>query len=78
MALKVVQHPTVAERTERGRAARGTAPRSAHAEWEPRTGRRPIPEQVLEQSAGREPELVPVRHGRMLASPFAFFRGARR
>ncbi len=76
MALKIVEHPTVAERTERGKAARGRAPRSAHAEWEPRTGRRPIAEQVLEQSAGREPELVPVRHGRMLVSPFAFFRGS--
>jgi uncharacterized protein (DUF2252 family) len=66
----------VAERSARGKAARATAPRSGHAAWAPSPGRRP-PEDVLrEQAADRVPELVPIRHGRMLASPFAFFRGA--
>jgi uncharacterized protein (DUF2252 family) len=51
-------------------------PRSVHAAWEPSRGRPAPVEVLLEQAAGREPELVPVRHGRMLASPFAFFRGA--
>lgn len=57
-----------------GRAQRHELPRSAHAST-PATGRDPIA--LLEASnAGRLPELVPIRHGRMLASPFAFFRGA--
>jgi uncharacterized protein (DUF2252 family) len=60
----------------RGKAARATAPRSGHAGWEPPAGRRSPVELLLEQSAERVPELVPIRHGRMLASPFAFFRGA--
>ena len=51
-------------------------PRSDHAAWWPATDRRAPVEVLLEQAAGREPELVPIRHGRMLASPFAFFRGA--
>ncbi len=71
-----VPHPSVEERTARGRAARATAPRSSHADWAPPAGRRPPAEVLLEQAADRVPELVPLRHARMLASPFAFFRGA--
>ena len=60
----------------RGKAARARAPRSAHAEFTPVLGRE-SPIDVLEsQAATRVPELSPVRYGRMLASPFAFFRGA--
>jgi uncharacterized protein (DUF2252 family) len=56
--------------------ARSQVPRSVHAVWEP-SRERPRPEDVLlEQAAARVPELVPIRHGRMLVSPFAFFRGA--
>ena len=59
-----------------GTAARLAAPPSAHAGFHP-AGSRPDPIGILErQAAGRLPELVPIRHGRMLASPFAFFRGA--
>ncbi len=65
----------VDERAARGRAARSRVPRSAHAGWEPATGRRPPEDVLLEQAADRVPELVPIRHGRMLASPFAFLRG---
>jgi uncharacterized protein (DUF2252 family) len=69
-------HLSVAERVERGRAARRDAPRSSHARWEPAADR-PDPVGLLEaQAAQRVPELVPIRYGRMLASPFAFFRGA--
>jgi uncharacterized protein (DUF2252 family) len=51
-------------------------PRSAHATWEPAAGR-PDPVELLEeQAASRVPELVPIRYGRMLVSPFTFFRGA--
>jgi uncharacterized protein (DUF2252 family) len=64
------------DRRAAGVAAREQAPRSAHSGWEPATDR-PSPVKVLaEESAGREPDLVPVRHGRMLASPFTFYRGA--
>jgi uncharacterized protein (DUF2252 family) len=59
-----------------GRGARSRAPRSSHAGWEPPDGRAD-PVAILErQAASRVPELVPIRHGRMAASPFAFFRGA--
>ncbi|MFF0162986.1 DUF2252 domain-containing protein [Streptomyces sp. NPDC005263] len=64
------------ERAARGRAARADAPRSAHADYQP-TAKRPDPVDTLEaQSAARVPELVPIRYGRMLESPFRFYRGA--
>jgi uncharacterized protein (DUF2252 family) len=63
------------ERAARGKAARQAAPRRSHAEWEPSPSR-PDPVAVLEQQAeARVPELVPIRYGRMLVSPFTFFRG---
>ena len=64
------------ERAERGRAARRASPRAAHANWEPASDR-PDPISLLEeQAASRVPDLVPIRHSRMLVSPFTFFRGA--
>src|SRR3954463_14383505 len=64
------------ESAERGRDARRTTPRSEHGDWEPAHDR-PDPVAVLQaQSASRGQSLVPVRDGRMLASPFAFSRGA--
>jgi uncharacterized protein (DUF2252 family) len=70
-----VTHLTRDERIARGRAARKATPRSAHAELD--ASGRPDPVDLLEgQAAMRVPELVPIRRGRMLASPFAFFRGA--
>jgi len=64
------------ERAAAGKAARSAAPRSSHAAWEPPAGRAD-PVAILErQAATRVPELVPIRYGRMSASPFAFFRGA--
>jgi uncharacterized protein (DUF2252 family) len=67
---------TVDERVARGRAARGQAPRSAHGRWEPAPDR-PDPVALLEEQAeSRVPDLVPVRYGRMLVSPFTFYRGA--
>jgi uncharacterized protein (DUF2252 family) len=64
------------ERAVSGRAARSAARRSSHATWEPPADRAD-PVAILErQAASRVPELVPIRYGRMSASPFAFFRGA--
>jgi uncharacterized protein (DUF2252 family) len=71
-----VVHLTPEERAARGKAARAEVPRSSHASWGPPPGR-PDPVALLEdQAKDRVPELVPIRYGRMLASPFAFYRGA--
>ena len=71
-----VEHPSPAERAARGRSVRKEVPRSVHAEWEPAADR-PDPLELLEEQARtRIAELVPIRYGRMLSSPFAFFRGA--
>jgi uncharacterized protein (DUF2252 family) len=66
---------SVDQRVETGKAARAETPRSSQGAWQP-AARRRDPVAVLEdQAQGRVPELVPIRYGRMLASPFAFFRG---
>ena len=67
---------TPAERAARGKAARAAVPRSSHAVFEPAPDR-PDPVALLaEQAVTRVPELVPVRWGRMLVSPFTYYRGA--
>lgn len=58
-----------------GKAARAAVPREAHAELAPSATRDPVA-LLLRQDRTRVPELVPIRHGRMLVSPFTFFRGA--
>src|SRR6185437_15423148 len=69
-------HLTVDQRVARGRAARQEAPRSEHGRWKAAPNR-PDPVALLEeQAATRVPELVPIRYGRMLVSPFTFYRGA--
>jgi uncharacterized protein (DUF2252 family) len=76
MAQRRVAHPSVDDRRARGLEARDNAPLSGHAGWAPASDR-PDPVALLEeQNATREPDLVPVRHGRMLVSPFTFYRGA--
>jgi uncharacterized protein (DUF2252 family) len=73
-----VQHPSVEERRARGKAARKETPLPSHTGWKPAADR-PDPVALLEeQNATREPDLVPVRHGRMMVSPFTFYRGAAR
>jgi uncharacterized protein (DUF2252 family) len=68
--------PSVADRRKEGEAARAHAPLKSPSGWRPAKDR-PDPVALLqEQSATRIPELVPVRYGRMMASPFAFYRGA--
>jgi uncharacterized protein (DUF2252 family) len=64
------------ERAAAGKAARSQVPRSAHAAWDPPPDRRSPVDVITEQDAARVPELVPIRHGRMLASAFTFYRGA--
>jgi uncharacterized protein (DUF2252 family) len=76
VADAVLTHPDVAERTARGKATRADVPRRSHGEWQPAPARAD-PVSVLERQAQtRVPELVPIRYGRMVVSPFAFFRGA--
>ena len=70
------QWRTVAQRVELGRQARTKAPRSAHADWTASQHRRDPVDILSEQNSRRVDWLVPIRHGRMAASPFAFFRGA--
>ena len=68
--------PSAAERAAAGKAARKKASRSSHGDWAP-AARRRDPVKVLEdQAKSRVQELVPIRYGRMLASPFTFYRGA--
>ena len=76
MAVTSAADGSVDERKARGRESRNLAPASSHAGWRPASGR-PDPVALLEeQNLTREPDLVPVRHGRMMVSPFTFYRGA--
>jgi len=74
--IRRIRHLSVDERLNQGRAARDSTPPSSHAGWSPAADR-PDPVGLLEQQdRTREPDLVPVRHGRMMVSPFTFYRGA--
>src|ERR1700761_2734756 len=69
-------HLSVAERVQRGKAARAEVPRATHAAFTPPPGRADPLETLELQATTRVPELVPIRYGRMLVSPFTFYRGA--
>ena len=71
-----VPHLTIDERIARGKAARAEVPRSRHAEFEPPHDRADPVDLLEQQARTRVPELVPIRYGRMLVSPFTFYRGA--
>ncbi len=76
LQLSPVPHLTPSERVARGKAARQEVPRRSHGVFEP-VAHRPDPVELLERQAeSRVPELVPIRYGRMLVSPFTFYRGA--
>jgi uncharacterized protein (DUF2252 family) len=76
MAVRKIPHPSVSDRKAKGMEAQGRAPLSSHTKWSPAADR-PDPVALLgEQDKTREPDLVPVRHGRMMVSPFTFYRGA--
>ncbi|HLH59402.1 MAG TPA: DUF2252 domain-containing protein [Streptosporangiaceae bacterium] len=75
-AIPEEAHASVGERRTRGRDAAGVTPPAVHSGWKPSAGR-PDPVALLEaQNLTRERDLVPVRHGRMMVSPFTFYRGA--
>jgi uncharacterized protein (DUF2252 family) len=70
-----VPRPSQSELSARGKALRKQCPRSCQGVWEPLPDR-PDPLRLVEESdVGRLPDLIPLRHGRMLLSPFTFFRG---
>ena len=71
-----MSHPGVDERVAAGKAAREGTPLSSHEGWTPAARRRNPVALLEEQNRTREPDLVPVRHGRMMVSPFTFYRGA--
>ena len=76
MVVKAIAHSSVDERRAKGKEARDRTPLSSHSGWLPANDRSD-PVALLEaQNLTREPDLVPVRHGRMMASPFTFYRGA--
>ena len=76
MVTRKVPHPTVSDRKAMGLEARDRAALSSHTKWKVAADR-PDPVGLLqEQDATREQDLVPVRHGRMMVSPFTFYRGA--
>src|SRR6266487_2210456 len=76
MAVRKIAHPSIDDRKARGLEARDRRSPSSHAKWRPAADR-PDPVGLLEeQNITREPDLVPVRHGRMMVSPFTFYRGA--
>ncbi|MGO9142973.1 MAG: DUF2252 domain-containing protein [Streptosporangiaceae bacterium] len=72
---ETVEQLSRADRVAQGKDARAVAPLESHAEFAPAGPRDPVA-LLLEQAKSRVPELVPVRHGRMLVSPFTFYRGA--
>ena len=73
---KVVPHLTVEQRAARGKAARHEVPRASHADFAAGTYRLDPVALLEQQAATRVPSLVPIRYGRMLVSPFTFYRGA--
>src|SRR5262249_42613105 len=76
MAVQKIAHPSIDERKVSGEEARARTPLSSHSGWQAAEDR-PDPVALLEaQNLTREPDLVPVRHGRMMVSPFTFYRGA--
>jgi uncharacterized protein (DUF2252 family) len=74
--LAGTRYLTPDERRAKGKALRQAAPRQDHGAWEPPKGRRDPVDLLSEANEGRVAELVPIRFGRMLQSPFAFYRGS--
>jgi uncharacterized protein (DUF2252 family) len=74
--VQVVEHPTPEERAARGREARKRVARGSHGDWAPAADRRSPVAVLQEQARSRVAQLIPIRHARMTASPFAFYRGA--
>jgi Uncharacterized protein conserved in bacteria (DUF2252) len=64
------------ERRAEGRALRDAVPRESHGHWKAPSDRRDPVELLVESNKDRMPQLIPIRHGRMVQSPFAFYRGS--
>ena len=73
---KILAHPSIADRIAKGADARTATPLESHQGWTPAADRFDPVTLLEEQNKTREPDLVPVRHGRMAVSPFTFYRGA--
>ena len=71
-----VEHPTHKERAAKGKAAREELPRERHGEWSTAQRKQKPLDLLAEQGLTRVPELVPIRYGRMVATPFTYYRGA--
>src|SRR6185437_4263176 len=71
-----ISHLSLDERLAKGRTARDRTPPSSHAGWSPAADRPDPVGLLVQQDRTREQDLVPVRHGRMMVSPFTFYRGA--
>jgi Uncharacterized protein conserved in bacteria (DUF2252) len=71
-----VQHLSAQERIAQGEEARRRLPRDRHGDWDSAQRQLQPLDLLAEQALTRVPELVPIRHGRMAASPFAYYRGA--
>src|SRR5499425_2917225 len=74
--VRKIAHPSIDDRKAKGLEARDRASLSSHTKWSPAADRPDPVGLLVEQDATREPDLVPVRHGRMMVSPFTFYRGA--
>ena len=70
------QYRSVDERRAEGKTLREAAPREEQGQWKQRKDRRDPIDLLNESNVGRQPELVPIRYGRMMATPFAFYRGS--
>jgi uncharacterized protein (DUF2252 family) len=76
MTTTHVQRPSLADRRAQGAQARSATPLESHGGWVPTADRADPVALLEEQNQARDADLVPVRHGRMMASPFTFYRGA--
>jgi len=75
-ARSLVSRPSLDDLYEEGKSLRKKCPRKSHAVWKPPHDR-PDPVRLLQESnKGRIPQLIPIRHGRMMQTPFTFYRGA--
>jgi uncharacterized protein (DUF2252 family) len=75
-SLTLETNSTFEQRYAEGRALRDKCPRKSHEQWTPPRNRRDAVEMVLASEKGRIPELLPLRHGRMVQSAFTFYRGS--
>jgi len=75
-AIDAIPYKSADERRDEGKELRQAVPRAAHHEWKPHKSRRDPIDILNDSNQGRLPDLVPIRFGRMMQSPFAFYRGS--